>query len=406
MTGRDPHERGRVANTLELLFDLVFVISFAQAANGLAAQIHHDNTAGGLIGFGFAMFAAIWAWINYTWFSSAFDTDDWLFRSTTVLQMVGVVVLAISIPALFASLEEDPTGATLDNTGIVLGYVIMRVAMLIQWLRVAVQSTEHRPTALRYATALALAQIGWVTLAFIDTTPLAMLVGSIVLYIVELSGPVIAERRGRTPWHAHHISERYGLLIIIALGESVVGTEVAVSTVLETAGWTLDLGVLALAGLSIAFSLWWLWFLLPAGEALHARPSLAFPWGYGHIAIFAAIAAIGAGLHVGAYAIEDPEHVDTVGALLAVAVPLMIALVGFEVMRAILIGWAHARAEIGAMLVSVALIVSAVVLGGLGAPLVVSLVIIALAPIVQILSDEIWGHRARARALAHLGAST
>ncbi|WP_197517451.1 low temperature requirement protein A [Microbacterium karelineae] len=404
MTGRDPHDRGRVANTLELLFDLVFVISFAQAANGLAGQIHHDNVTGGLIGFGFAMFAAIWAWINYTWFSSAFDTDDWLFRAMTMLQMVGVVVMAVSIPALFASLEEDPTGGALDNTGMVIGYVIMRVAMLVQWLRVAVQSPAHRPTALRYAAALAVAQVGWIALAFLETTPLVMLVGSVVLYGVELSGPVIAERRGKTPWHAHHIAERYGLLVIIALGESVVGTEVAVATVLETSGWTLDLGVLALAGLSITFALWWLWFLLPSGAALHARPSRAFPWGYGHIVIFAAIAAIGAGLHVGAYAIEDPEHVDAVVALLAVAIPLTLVLVGFEVMRAILIGWAHVRAEVGAMLVSVALIVIAVALGAAGGPLVVSLAIIALAPVVQIVADELWGHRARARALERLGA--
>ncbi|WP_205529062.1 low temperature requirement protein A [Microbacterium halotolerans] len=400
MTGRDPHERGRAANTLELLFDLVFVISFAQAANGLANLIHHENLTGGLIGFGFAMFAGVWAWINYSWFSSAFDTDDWLFRAATLLQMVGVVIFAVSIPQMFASLEPDETGRmVLDNTGMVLGYVVMRVAMLIQWLRVAVQNSAMRQTALRYAAALAIAQVGWVVLAFIETTVTTMLVGSLVLYCVELLGPVVAERHGRTPWHAHHIAERYGLLLIIALGEGVVGTEVAVSAALESSGWSPELLVLALAGLTITFSLWWLWFLIPTGEALHARPGRVFAWGYGHIVIYAAIAAIGAGLHVGAYAIEDPEHVASSGALLAIAVPLVIALVGFEIMRSTLIGWAHSRAETGTMTIAVVLIVGAVAITVAGAPFVVGLVIIAVAPAVQIVADELWGHRSRARAL-------
>ncbi len=405
MTGRDPHERGRVANSLELLFDLVFVISFAQAADGLADLIHHDNLAGGLIGFGFAMFASVWAWINYTWFASAFDTDDWLFRALTLLQMVGVVVLAVSIPQLFASLEDFGSGAgALDNTGIVIGYVIMRVAMLLQWLRVAVQSPAHRPTALRYAAALAIAQVGWVVLAFIETTPLVMLVGSVVLYSVELAGPVLAERRGATPWHAHHIAERYGLLMIIALGEGVVGTEVAVATVLETTGWSIEIIVLALAGLTITFSLWWLWFLTPAGDALHARRQRAFAWGYGHILVFAAVAAIGAGLHVAAYAIEDPAHADPARALIAVAAPLSLTLIGFEVMRVLLLGWAHSRAETWAMIASVVILVGAILLVSAGVPLVVGLAIAGLAPVTQVVAEEIWGHRSRALALADIRA--
>lgn len=405
MAGRDAHERGRVASTLELLFDLVFVISFAQAANGLADQIHHENLIGGLIGFGFAMFAAVWAWINYSWFASAFDTDDWLFRVTTLVQMVGVVIFAVSIPTMFASLEPNETGrVVLDNTGMVIGYVVMRVAMLAQWARVAVQNPKLRPTALRYAGALAIAQAGWLVLAFIETTATTMLVGSLVLYGVELIAPIVAERHRGTPWHPHHIAERYGLLVIIALGECVVGTQAAVAAVLESSGWTLEILVLALAGLTITFSLWWLWFLIPTGDALQAHPARAFVWGYGHIFIYAAIAAIGAGLHIGAYAIEDPAHADAGLALLAIAVPLVIALVGYETMRGVLLGWAHSAAETGTMAISVVLIVIAVVTGVAGAPFVVGLAIIAVAPAVQIVADELWGRHSRARALARLSA--
>src|SRR4029077_8311275 len=90
MGGRDPHEAHRAATPLELLFDLTFATSFGFAASQLADALAAGHTAAGLIGFGFASFAICWAWINFSWFSSAYDTDDWVFRIVTMVQMIGV----------------------------------------------------------------------------------------------------------------------------------------------------------------------------------------------------------------------------------------------------------------------------------------------------------------------------
>jgi low temperature requirement protein LtrA len=57
-------------------------------------------------GFCFAVFAVVWAWMNYSWFASAYDTDDWLFRVATMVQMVGVIVLSLGIPEMFASIDR------------------------------------------------------------------------------------------------------------------------------------------------------------------------------------------------------------------------------------------------------------------------------------------------------------
>src|SRR5688500_9525117 len=103
MRGRDPHEAHRVATPLELLFDLTFVISFGQAASQFAHMLAEGHTAAALIGFGFAGFAICWAWINFSWFASAYDTDDWIFRIATMVQMTGVLVLAIGLPRMFKS---------------------------------------------------------------------------------------------------------------------------------------------------------------------------------------------------------------------------------------------------------------------------------------------------------------
>src|ERR1700749_321134 len=94
MSGRDPHEARRVATPLELLFDLTFATSFSVAASQLAQAYAMGQLWAGLIGFAISAFAICWAWINFSWFASAFDTDDWPFRLATLVQMTGVLLLA------------------------------------------------------------------------------------------------------------------------------------------------------------------------------------------------------------------------------------------------------------------------------------------------------------------------
>lgn len=134
MSGRDPHQQHRAASTLELLFDLTFVIAYGTAANEFAHFVAADHAWEGLMGFGFAVFAISWAWINFSWFASAFDTDDWAYRLATMVQMVGVLILALGLPAMLESLLH---GEHVDNAVMVAGYVVMRVPMVFQWLRAA-----------------------------------------------------------------------------------------------------------------------------------------------------------------------------------------------------------------------------------------------------------------------------
>ena len=97
MRGRDPHELHRVATPLELLFDLTFVIAFGLAASQFAHAVAEGHYKIALMGFGLASFGISWAWINFSWFSSAYDTDDWIFRIVTMVQMIGVLILAIGL---------------------------------------------------------------------------------------------------------------------------------------------------------------------------------------------------------------------------------------------------------------------------------------------------------------------
>src|SRR4029450_13759043 len=120
MGGRDPSEGNRTATPLELLFDLTFVIAFGAASNELAHQLAEGHLGTALLGFSFATFGVAWAWINFSWFASACDTADWVFRLATMVQMLGVLIFALGLPDMFASLYE---GDIVDNRVMVAGYV-------------------------------------------------------------------------------------------------------------------------------------------------------------------------------------------------------------------------------------------------------------------------------------------
>ena len=143
----------RAATPLELLFDLTFVVAFGIAADELAHCLADGHVRSGVVGFVFATFAVAWAWINYSWFASAYDTDDWVFRLATMVQMVGVIVLALGLRQAFASIEE---GDVLDNGVMVAGYVVMRVPMVFLWLRAA----RHDPPRRRGCARVRLDDLG------------------------------------------------------------------------------------------------------------------------------------------------------------------------------------------------------------------------------------------------------
>src|SRR5579862_3609922 len=178
MAGRDPHEAHRVATPLELLFDLTFATSFGLAASEAASVLAAGHVVASLVGFGFASFAICWAWINFSWFSSAYDTDDWLFRIVTMVQMIGVLVLAAGLPRMFASIEGS---GHLDNSVMVLGYVIMRVALVFQWLSAGKGDPARRRVCLTYAATISIAQVGWVVQIVVPmTAPAAIILGGIL----------------------------------------------------------------------------------------------------------------------------------------------------------------------------------------------------------------------------------
>lgn len=390
MAGRDPAEPHRVATPLELLYDLTFVVAFGVAASELAHLLAEGHVRSGLIGFGFATLLVCWAWVGFSWFASAYDTDDWAYRLLTMSQMVGVIILALGLPPMYASIDK---GGHIDNRMVVAGYVVMRIALVAQWIRAARQDPARRSICLAYALTLSVAQIGWIAIMIVDASlPVTfVLVG--VMTVVELSGPWLVEtRKGRAPWHVHHIAERYGLLTIIALGEGIVGTVASLSAEVTAEGWTVDAVLVAVAGIGLTFGMWWIYFVVPSSRLLQADPARAIRFGYSHIPLFGAIVATGAGLHAAAYYIEHHSELSSVGTVLTVAIPVGVYIGSIFLLYALLVSEWDSFHTLLLVLTGVVL-VGAVALAAAGVSMAVCLVIITLAPMVTILGFELVGHR-------------
>jgi low temperature requirement protein LtrA len=312
MVGRSIDEEHRAATPLELFFDLVFVVAVAQAST----ELHH-GLAEGKIGFSvlsYAMvfFAIWWAWMNVTWFGSAYDTDDIPYRIAMFVEMTGALILAAGIPRAF---EQQ------DWTIVTIGYVVMRLALVPQWLRASVQDPLRRATARRFAIGISLGQVYWISLLFFPQE--ARIAGFLLGVAIELLIPVFAERNEPTPWHPGHIQERYGLFTLIVLGESILSASLAVQVATAEAGLTVELASIVAGGLLIVFSMWWLYFDFPTDGMLEGRRH-AFAWGYGHLFVFASAAAVGAGLAVETDFARHHAEIDSVTAGAAVAVPVAI----------------------------------------------------------------------------------
>jgi len=323
MLARDPQQAHRAATPLELPFDLASVVAIAAAAAGLHHAIADAHALDGIIRFAMAFFAIWWAWMNYTWFASAYDNEDAVFKILSMVMIGGSVVIAAGINPLFKSLNFDI---------IIIGYVIMRAPLTLLWLRAARHDPERKTTSLRYAIGIAVAQCFWISLLFLPDIPAPTIYYMFVVgVLVELSVPVIAERRTQTPWHRHHIIERYGLLTIIVLGEVLLAAYIALQGAFsEAPDWSLI--QIAFYAVALMASMWWLYFCDEDHLASSDRGKVLF-WGYGHFFIFGSAAAVGASFAVIVDIVTDHAKVGMDTGLQSIAIPLSIYMFSLWLVR-------------------------------------------------------------------------
>jgi low temperature requirement protein LtrA len=326
MRPRDIDEKHRASTPLELLFDLSFVVAVSQAADQLNAALGAGHFHTAIVSYLLVFFAIWWAWVNFTWFASAYDVDDLLYRLFTFVQIIGVLILAAGVESAF----------TAGNfTVMTIGYVVMRVAMVAQWLRAAAGDPAARPAALRYAACISILQVGWVVRLFLPQPEALWFF--YILGVGEMLVPSYAERaaQGGTPWHPGHIAERYGLFTLIVLGECIAAVTVALHSASRSHGISAGLVGVVVGAVLLIFAIWWWYFENPAEEGLRLSRQLAFVWGYGHYVVLGSLGALGAGLQLAAASSHGAlSSATATTAGLAVAVPVAAYLVVTGVLQA------------------------------------------------------------------------
>jgi low temperature requirement protein LtrA len=224
---------------LELFFDLVFVFAITQVTGYLA---DHPTWQGFLEGL-LLLTALWWAWAAYAWLTNALDPEEGAVRLAVFASMGAMLVVALAVPNAFGD----------DALLFAAAYFIVRALHLVLFAIGARGDPELMDAVVRLVPTAVLGPSLLVVAAFLDG-PIQLAIWVVALLIDYLGGLVGRARGWRVA--TEHFVERHGLIIIIALGESIVAIG------LGAAGLPLDAGLIAAAllGVLVACMVWWSYF--------------------------------------------------------------------------------------------------------------------------------------------------
>jgi inward rectifier potassium channel len=271
---RPHHGDSKRPTWLELFFDLVFVAAFIQLGNGLAENV----TPRGFGGFA-VVFAAMWvAWTGFTFYVNRFTVDDFVHRLIVFALMFAVVAMAVTAPDVVDGRPRN----------FAIAFAIAQGIVALLYLR-SHRIPDGAAYARHWAMVFAVGAVIFAASALVPTPATWALWAAGLAYV--LTAPFRRRQRilaETNPWDEEHISERYGLLTLIVIGESFV----KVVTGIGSYG---DLAPLLQASftLLITCSIWWIYFDDVAGSDIRDRPLAPLVWLYAHLPLQIGITATG-----------------------------------------------------------------------------------------------------------------
>jgi low temperature requirement protein LtrA len=255
-----------------------------------------------------------WAWMGFTFYANRFDTDDLAYRLLMLLAMFCVAALATTIPSVFR-------GAT---NGFALAYIAVRLVLITLYARASRHVPEARALVRTFLTFFSVAILVWaVSLAF--DAPWAYVCWAVALAI-ELAAPIRAWRLlPDAPVDRRHLPERFGLLTLIVLGESVLAVVVGVSKI----SWDAGSATAAAMGFLVAAALWWIYFDFLDEGALTARGVFGgLTYTYMNYFVVVGLAALGTGVKLAILSAGGDHHYDDTSWILSAGLALTMAGLG------------------------------------------------------------------------------
>ncbi|WP_063763653.1 low temperature requirement protein A [Actinoplanes subtropicus] len=285
----------RHATNLELFFDLVFMVAVAE----LAELLIDDPTPAGFLRYGLLFVPVCWAWVGYTFLADRFDNDDVPHRVVMISAMLAVGGLALALPHAF--------GGGSGPIRFAAGYVVVRVLLILLYARAHLHVETARPLTARYLTGFVLGAAVWLLSIFVPAGAVRYGLWCLGLAVEMLTPLLSAKAIARVPFHVSHIPERFGLFVLIVLGETV-----ALDAIGITEGGADPVAMAAAAsGFLITAALWWLYF-----DCVDPSPLRRWLWTgaayvYGHLVIFAGVTLTGVGTLLSALSVSRPDLTGT-----------------------------------------------------------------------------------------------
>jgi low temperature requirement protein LtrA len=312
---------GERVTPLELFFDLVFVLAITQCT----ALMSHDQTWSGLAQGLLILGVLWWAWVGYSWLTSVIDPEAGVVRLVIFAAMAAMLIVSLSVQEAFGNL-----GLTFA-----LGIGFYRAAHIFLFWLAGADDRDLRRSVIGLAASTAVA-VGILVLASLFDGLAQGALWALALFL-DMAGPYFFGAEG---WKLvpGHFAERHGLIVIIALGESIVAIGIGASGALD-----LGIGTAAVLGIFLAAALWWTYFDVVAlisarrlGEAEVGRVQNELArdsYSYIHLLMVAGIVlmALGMKVTIGHY----DEHLHDVPAL-ALLGGLALYLLGLVAFR-----WRH-----------------------------------------------------------------
>ena len=223
---------------LELFFDLVFVLAVTQCT---ALMSHHLTSEGVLQGL-LVLGVLWWSWVGYSWFTSVVDPEEGPVKLTLFVAMAALVVAALCVPSVFG-----------HSAGLfAAAYAVVRGAHIVLFIVASREDPGLRHSVLGLAISTAVG-VGLLVIASFTDGGLQIGIWALALAL-DMGGPLLIESGG---WRLspHHFAERHGLIVLIALGESIVAIGAG-----ATGGVDLGVATAAVLGVAVAAGLFLLYF--------------------------------------------------------------------------------------------------------------------------------------------------
>ncbi|PSR56230.1 low temperature requirement protein A [Adhaeribacter arboris] len=273
-----PQQQERHATWLELFYDLIFVIAIGQ----LTTFFSNDLTLVSLWQFVLLFIPIWWAWTGHTMYANRFELDDQGHRILTLTQVLGSLFMAVFIQE--ALLKESYLFAC--------AYLFIRLVLLTMYLRVFYREPDSRKIVTPLLIGFSIGATIWLVSVF--TPPPGRFYLWVISWLLEFTIPWLNHKRLRkVPIHNTHLPERFGLFVIIVLGESILRITRAVIN-LEL--WQFFTGANAICSFILIVLIWWIYFDYIEEFVTGKIKGTGLLYTYLHFFIYLGIVILGVGL--------------------------------------------------------------------------------------------------------------